>query len=91
MKENDLQEKRIQLIFEQALFAPLLKRNPKYCRNRFLNLTPYISFKDITANRYAIRCTPVGARNIKDLGIRELIVEYENIHDLVNDGWRLEG
>ena len=90
MKGIDLQKKNLEAIFRSAYFAPIFKPNPKYCKNEFADVTPYISYKDVVKNKFLIKGSPIGSRNGADLGIRDIIVEYSNIDDLVNDGWQLD-
>lgn len=89
MVNNDLERKRLEIIFRDPTFAPIFKQNPKYCVNQFAELTPYISHKDIIKNRVYIRGCPIGSGLSYDSGQRDVIVTYNSIDELVNDGWRL--
>ena len=90
MNSKDLQIKTLEEIFRTPSYAPIFKQNPHYCINRFSDLTPYISFKDLLNNKILIRGCPIGRGNFVDLGSREIIVEYDTIEELVNDGWILD-
>ena len=90
MGNNDFERKRLEIIFREHTFAPIFKINPKYCVNQFAGLTPYISHKDIINNRIYIRGCPIGSGSSFDSGQRDIIVEYNSLDALINDGWRLE-
>jgi hypothetical protein len=90
MDDKDFQKKRLERIFRDGSFAPLFKRNPKHCVNKFADLTPYISYNDIKRNQILIRGCPIGKPNYIDSGQRDVIISYGSIDELVNDGWRLD-
>ena len=90
MNDKSFQKKSLEAIFIKPTYAPLFKSNPQYCVNQFSHLTPYISYNDIINNKFIIRGSPVGANNMKDSKQREIIIEYGNIDELVNDGWKLD-
>ena len=87
--EKEYQIKRFETTFKNADIPPILKKNTKFCTNYFNGFNPYISYDDMIQNRYAIRASPVGCRNIVDTGQRDIIIEYSSIVELVNDGWQL--
>ncbi len=80
----------MEAILSAASFAPIFKRNPKYCLNEFADLTPYISYVDLKRNKLMIKGSPIGSKHYSDTGRREIIVEYATIDELVNDGWQLD-
>lgn len=90
MEDKDHQKKRLESILREASFAPIFKRHPKHCIDRFAELTPYISFNDIIINRFLIRGCPIGPGNSFDSGQREIIIEYATIDELLEDGWQLD-
>ena len=90
MNDNSLQLKTLRAIFQEASFAPLFKRNPKYCVRQFANLTPYISYDDLRNNMYIIRGGSLGTKNANTSERRIVIVEYADIDELINDGWQLD-
>ncbi len=90
MGKNDFERKRLEIIFREPTYAPIFKTNPKHCINQFAGLTPYISHKDIINNKIYIRGCPIGSGRSFDSGQRDIIVAYNSLDELVNDGWRLE-
>ena len=90
MSNNSLEIKSLKAIFQEASYAPLFKRNPKYCVRQFANLTPYISYDDLKNSRYIIRGSAIGTKNANTSERRIVIVEYANIDELINDGWQLD-
>jgi len=81
---------RLEEIYRGASFAPLLKRNPKYCVGQLSDITPYISFADITNNRFIIRGSPFASCKHSDTGKREIIIQYTTLAELINDGWQID-
>jgi hypothetical protein len=90
MEDEEYQKKNLVAIYSAATFAPVFLTNPKHCKDQFADLTPYISYNDIMNYRYIIRGRPHGEHNSFDDQEREIIVEYNSIESLVNDGWRLD-
>ena len=90
MDDKEYQKKNLESIFKDASMAPVFRRNDKYCIGKFKDLTPYISYNDVMEYKYIIRGRPLGEYNSFDSKEREIIVEYESIDDLVNDGWQLD-
>ena len=76
-------------IFNYVLYAPVLEHHPGYCNRQFADLIPYIAYDDVMKSKYIIRGRPHGENNRYDSEAREIIVEYENLDELVNAGWRL--
>ena len=90
MDNKDLQWKILKKIISEASYAPIFYPNPKYCVDQFAGLTPYISYNDLRNNRIVIRGCPIGYNNTFDSGLREIIIEYPDIENLINDGWTLD-
>ena len=90
MEDRIMQKGKIVEIFRSLKFAPLFKRNPAYCTNQLATLTPYISFKDMTNNRIIIRGSSVGSETSPLIKSGLIIKEYNNLDDLVDDGWQIE-
>lgn len=90
MDDKDYQKKNLTSIYRDASLAPVFKPNPKYCINKFSDLTPYISYDDVMNNKYIIRGRPNDLHNSFDSEEGEVIVEYRSIDEMVNDGWRLD-
>jgi hypothetical protein len=90
MEDKEYQRKNLEAIYADSSMAPVFKQNPKYCLGRFADLTPYISYNDVMSYKYIIRGRPIGEHNSFDAQEREIIVEYNNLESLINDGWRLD-
>ena len=90
IKDEESQKRSLKAIFLSPSFAPLFKRNPKHCVDKFADLTPYISYRDLVDNKLFIRGCPIGFGNTSDSGQREIIAEYSSIDELIDDGWQLE-
>lgn len=91
-KESDFeyQVKNIENIFDTASMSPSFKINSKYCIGKFENMSPYISYNDVRNYNYIIRVRTLGEYNLYDSIDREIIVKYDSIEQLVQDGWRLD-
>lgn len=89
MEDKEYQRKNLEAIYRSASMAPIFRRNPKYCIGRFADLTPYISYNDIMDYKYIIRGCH-GIDEILALKEGEIIVEYDSLESLINDGWRLD-
>ena len=92
VEDNEIayQMKNLKAIYKTANFAPVFKKNPKYCINDYAALTPYIAYDDIMHNRYIIRGRLNGEFSSFDNEKSEIIAKYSNIDELVNDGWQLD-
>ena len=90
MDDKIIQKQKIAEILQSASFSPLFQRNPLYCINQFAAQTPYISFKDILNKKIIIRGSSVGSKIDSSFMTGLIIMEYENIDKLVEDGWYLE-
>ena len=90
MNDREYQKKNLEKIFRDASFSPVFISHPKYCIGEFIDVTPYIAYDDVMENKYIIRGKELGAKhNEFDSEKRPIIVEYNSIDELVNDGWRL--
>lgn len=95
-KDKDLEWKvrsanRLKEIFETASLAPVFRLNPKYCKDKFEKIIPYISYEDVLEHKFIIRARPLTNEN-NDYDIpdkHEIIIQYNNIEELIEDGWRL--
>jgi len=77
-------------IFDDASMSPAFHSHPKYCIGKFMNMIPYISYNDIMNRKCIIRARPVYKYNSFDSEERDIIIQYESIEKLINDGWRLD-
>ena len=91
MDDRIVQKQKLLEIFRVPTFAPLFKQNPIYCINHFAAQTPYISYADILNNKFIIRGSSVGSKTTSTIKSGTIIIEYEHLDKLVEDGWRLEG
>lgn len=85
--EVNYQKKELEGIYSSAELAPILKANTKYCVGQFADHIPYIAYTDVMSYKFIIRAT-------NDLNNKSesnpIIISYQNIDELVNDGWRLD-
>jgi hypothetical protein len=90
MEDKEYQKKNLEAIYSAASMAPVFKSNPKYCIDKFADLTPYISFNDVMSCKFIIRGRSIGENNSFDSQARDIIAEYDSLESLINDGWRLD-
>ena len=90
MQDKVYQKMYFEAIFIYVLYAPVLEHHPGYCIRQFADLIPYIAFDDVMRSKYIVRGRPPGVTNSTDSESREIIVEYANLDQLVNAGWRLK-
>ena len=90
MEDKEYQKRNLVSIYSAASMGPFFKPNPKYCINKFTGLTPYISYDDVMSKKFIIRGRPIGEHNSFDGQAREVIVEYNSLESIVDDGWRLD-
>ena len=92
MSDRDEQFRHLEEIYQAASLAPVFKRNPKHCQGEFANSIPYIAYGDVMDYKYIIRARPLSYDNNGgfDDEKRQVIVEYESMEALVDDGWRLD-
>lgn len=90
MNDQEYQKNNLENIFSGGLFAPFFKLNPKFPSKD--GCYPRIMYDDVMDYKYIIRWCEQGFldnRFYSDLE-SEVIVEYQSIDELVNDGWRLD-
>ncbi|MCX6147791.1 MAG: hypothetical protein NTW25_11190 [Candidatus Kapabacteria bacterium] len=90
MDDKSFQKTNLEKIFSDAMLAPVFHKHHKYSIGKFADMTPYINYSDVMKYNYIIRAKPLNAHNAFDTEDREIIIEYSNLDDLVNDGWRLD-
>ncbi len=87
--DKEYQIKNLQRIFNDGALSPIFKENPKYPTS---NGVYRISYDDVMNYKFVIRHD----EDFSGDGTRfwnkdtEIIVEYKNIEELVDDGWRLD-
>lgn len=91
MTDKEFQLSSLEMIFRDATLAPVFKHNPKYDRQGFAALTPYIAYDDVMEYRYIVRGRPLSVPiDHYDNEKRQVIAEYDTVEALVEDGWRLD-
>lgn len=85
-------------VYEEAMYAPLMRWNLKYKTGKFDGMTPYICINDICNYKYVVCAIPdeevdkwlqkSGA--LQEFSRRVVIKEYNSIEEMVEDGWRLD-
>lgn len=90
MDDKEYQKKNLQLIYRDASLAPVFHKNDKYCKGSFENIIPFIAYDDVMDNKYIIRARDEGIINSFFSEKTEIVVKYESIDELVEDGWRLD-
>lgn len=90
MDDKSFQKRNLEKIFIEAMLAPVFHKHPKYNVGIFSEMTPYINYSDVMKYNYIIRAKPSNSHNAFDIEDSEIIMEYSNLDDLVNDGWRLD-
>ena len=88
---------RFKEVYEDAMYAPLLKWNLKYKTEDFDGMTPYICIKDICDYNCVVCAIPneevdkqLPQGPLQELSRRKVIAEYNSIEEMVKDGWRLD-
>ena len=79
-------------VYDLAKYAPYVRWNPKYKTEKFNEMTPYICIDDIVNYKYVICAIPDEevTMALQELHRRNVIVEYNSIEEMVNDGWILD-
>ena len=80
-------------VYDDAMYAPQLRWNPKYESAQFAGMTPYICINDICYYNYVVCAIPDDevAMMLSERFRRNVIVEYNSLEEMVEDGWRLDG
>ena len=88
---------RFKEVYEDAMYAPLLRWNPKYETEDFAGMVPYICIKDICDYNYVVCAIPNVVVNkqlekgpLQEMSRRKVIAEYNSLEEMVKDGWRLD-
>ena len=89
MTDKVYQKMYFEAIFNYVLYAPVLEHHPRYCIRQFADLIPYIAYDDVLKSKFIIRGRPTVSNNPNAAEAGAIIVEYANLDDLVNAGWRL--
>lgn len=84
--DKKYQIENLERIFDAGAFSPIFKSNPKYPIIGSLR----ISYNDVMNRKCIIRCDKDFSENSFWSKNADVIVEYKNIKDLVNDGWQLD-
>lgn len=92
MEDTLYQKKNLERIFADAIYPPIFKSNPKYCKDNFTGAIPFISYDDVMNWKYIIRAGKSMENDVENYNAEEcpIIIPYNSIEDLVNDGWRLD-
>ena len=79
-------------VYDDAMCAPYLRWNPKYKTKEFSGMTPYICIADICDYNYVVCAIPDNEAHmmLQEQERRNVIVEYNSVEEMVEDGWRLD-
>ena len=79
-------------VYEDAMYAPLLRWNPKYQTSQFAGMTPYICIDDICDYKYVVCAIPNKdvTPMLQERFRRNVIAEYDSLEEMVEDGWILD-
>lgn len=79
-------------VYDDALYAPLVRWNPKYEKEEYNGMTPYICIDDIVNYKYVVCAIPDNevTSKLQEYNRRVVIAEYNSIEEMVNDGWILD-
>jgi hypothetical protein len=90
-QDREIQKENLDNIFQKIAYIPVFRRNPKYCVGKFAESVPYIALYDVIDRSYIIRARASDEpRDLFDSEKREIIVQYDCMDELINDGWRLD-
>lgn len=80
-------------VYDDAMYAPLLRWNPKYRTKKFAGMTPYICINDICDYNYVVCAIPDEevTMMLSERFRRNVIAEYGSVEEMVEDGWILDG
>lgn len=84
-----------QRVYEDAMYAPLLRWNPKFKTNEtneFDGMTPYICLNDICNYNYVVCAIPDEevTMMLQERFRRKVIAKYDTLEEMVKDGWILD-
>ena len=95
-KEFNRQVKLFKERYEEPMFSPMLKWNPKFLTAELENEIPYISISDLCSDNYCICSIPKEEAEFLSPGFcmmqmsrHNIIVEYSTLEELVEDGWKM--
>lgn len=79
-------------VYDEAMYAPLLRWNLKYKTGNFDGMTPYICINDICDYKYVVCAIPDEevTMMLQERFRRKVIAEYNSIEEMVEDGWQLD-
>ncbi len=79
-------------VYDDAKYAPFVRWNPKYKTEKYNGMTPYICIDDIVNYKYVVCAIPDEEVKmmLQEQHRRNVIVEYNSIEEMVEDGWRLD-
>jgi len=87
ISDKEYQANNLEGIFSGGALSPIFRRNPKFPIEEGV---PRIAYKDIMDNKFIIRHD----KNFSDNSFwnedADVIVKYNSIEELVDDGWRLD-
>ena len=79
-------------VYEEAMYAPLLRWNSKYKTKEFDGMTPYICINDICYYKYVVCAIPDEEVTdmLQERFRRNVIKEYGSLEEMVEDGWMMD-
>ena len=79
-------------VYDDAMYAPLLRWNLKYKTKEFDGMTPYICINDICDYQYVVCAIPDDevTMMLQERFRRKVIAQYQSIQEMVEDGWLLD-
>lgn len=84
MNDKEYQLKTLDQVFMDAVYPIVFKNNPKYDIGQN---TAFIALSDIMNLNYILR----KSKSYDDKSDQnEIIVQYNSLQDIVEDGWRLD-
>ena len=87
ISDKEYQAKNLERIFSNGSLSPVFKQNPKYPIKYGV---PRIAYSDIMNYKFMIRHNKNFSENSFWNEDAEVIVSYNSIEELVNEGWRLD-
>ena len=79
-------------VYDDAMYAPLLRWNIKFKTAQLNGMTPYICINDICNYKYVVSAIPDEevTMMLQERFRRNVIAEYNSLEEMVEDGWRLD-